>query len=384
MRTCRLAEQHPTLHGSSTRPAEAASRGPGRHHRYKHCCFLCHVSLYSLCSVSHVTWLEVAGHACRAGLPQFLYICAGQHVQPGRQCKKVKLSPRLTAPPPRSDIGGSSVCDHAVHAGQAASSDQGAQSGNVPQHVQLHKEGQQVRQAGEQRAPLNTAVPSDNIAASVKRNRRAASHIPGETGFFSRVQLSRRIQAWHCTPALMTLVLHQSKMLLPSHSRPLGMSLEQGPSRHTSTPSAFMLAFCFMLRFLEGVLHHDSCLAWVRLCHSGLAVPMAPACCMRSVQNDSNRAAACQGICYSCRVCNTHAYLQACRAAPHLAWKQHVAGRSGSESTWTTPQVQKRICLCPLVFVLFALCITMTLLNFCLICMQNWTASDSSHVCRSA
>ena len=119
-------------------------------------------------------------------------MCAGQHDQPGRQCKKVKLSPGLTAPPTRSSVGGSSVCDHGMHAGQAASSDQGVQGGSAPQHAQLHQEGQQIGQTGEQRVPLNTADPSDNIAASVKRNRRAASHKrPRGAGSRSRSQPGR-------------------------------------------------------------------------------------------------------------------------------------------------------------------------------------------------
>ena len=80
------------------------------------------------------------------------------------------------------------MCDH----GQAASSDQGVQGGNVPQHVPLQKEGQQIGQAGEQRVPLNTADPSNNIAASVKRNRRAASHkCQCGPGSRSRLQLGR-------------------------------------------------------------------------------------------------------------------------------------------------------------------------------------------------
>ena len=140
--------------------------------------------LLSLWSVSHV---EVAGCAWINGLPHFLHICAGQHVQPGRQCNKVKLSP-----PPRIEFGGSSVCDHGMHAGQAALSDQGVQGGNVPQHAHLHKEGQQIGQTGEERAALNTAVPGDNIAASVKRNRRAASHrCPRGAGSRSRVRSAR-------------------------------------------------------------------------------------------------------------------------------------------------------------------------------------------------
>ena len=148
--------------------------------------------LFSLWPVSHVVRLEVAGYAWITGLPHFLHICAGQRVQPGRQCKKVKLAPGLMSPPPRSEFGGSSVCNHGMHAGQAALSDQGGQGGNVPQHAQLHKKGQQIGQIGEGRAPLNTDVPGDNIAASVKRNRRAASHrCPRGAGSRSRILPAR-------------------------------------------------------------------------------------------------------------------------------------------------------------------------------------------------
>ena len=102
---------------SSTPPGREAARGRQKRLRehlddtpgIETAVSCCTWSLYSLHTVAHMTLLQLARYACRNGLPQLVPMCAGQRVQPARQCKKVKLSPGLTAPPTRSKFGGSSV-----------------------------------------------------------------------------------------------------------------------------------------------------------------------------------------------------------------------------------------------------------------------------------
>ena len=154
-----------------------------------------------------------------------------------------------------------------------------------------------------------------------------------------------RVQCMHL--CVMMLVVRQYSLLLSSCMQPPAMGLKQSMPRYKSRPSASCLPSADGLALLDVAVQSTNTmilvldgLVLVTMALNGLVpVPMVPACCMRSAQHDSRTSCLLREL---SQLCSTHAYLQAYRAAPHLAGRQHVAGRSVPETTWTTHQVQKR------------------------------------------